>query len=57
MRRRCEEKKMRQNKLGFAIVVGMVAGIVVGYACHKMAATPAEAKEIAGYFSLVGMAQ
>lgn len=53
MRRRREEIKMRQNKLGLAIVVGMVAGIVVGYACHKMAATPAEAKEIAGSFSLV----
>lgn len=43
---------MKQRKFGMAILLGMIAGIVVGYICHQSAATPAAAKEMASYFSL-----
>jgi Na+/H+-dicarboxylate symporter len=43
---------MKQNRLGFAILIGMLAGIVAGYLCHRLAA-PATIKVIAGEFSLI----
>ncbi|WP_055338048.1 dicarboxylate/amino acid:cation symporter [Ralstonia solanacearum] len=43
---------MKQRKFGMAILLGMIAGIVVGYICHQSAVTPAAAKEMASYFSL-----
>src|SRR5258707_371214 len=42
-----------KNRLTFYIAVGMVLGVVAGYACHAGAADPAQAKAIAGYFSIV----
>ncbi|WP_207000005.1 dicarboxylate/amino acid:cation symporter [Trinickia mobilis] len=44
---------MKQNLLGLAIIVGMVAGAAAGYAGHAMAPTPEAAKAIANDFSLV----
>ncbi len=44
---------MKRNRLGLAIVVGMLAGIVVGYFCHQTADSPAAAKAIASNFSLI----
>lgn len=41
------------NKLTFRIMLGMILGIVAGYAVNSMAPSPDAAKEIAGYFSLV----
>src|SRR5581483_4265152 len=35
------------------ILVGMVAGIVVGYACHQAFPDPTTAATIAGYISLI----
>ncbi len=35
------------------IVIGMVAGVVVGHAFHQHSADAAAAKEVAGYFALV----
>ncbi|MFL9861842.1 dicarboxylate/amino acid:cation symporter [Paraburkholderia madseniana] len=42
-----------KNRLTFYIVVGMVLGVIVGYACHRTVADAAEAKTIAGYFSII----
>ena len=44
---------MRKLKLTTWIMIGMVAGIAVGAVCHQQAASPAAAKEIAGYFSVL----
>jgi len=44
---------MKMNKQTTLIVVAMVLGIVVGYACNVMSSGPAAAKEIAGYFAMV----
>lgn len=44
---------MRSIKLTTWIMIAMVLGIVVGATCHGQAASPAAAKEIAGYFSLI----
>ncbi len=44
---------MKMNRLTTWIGIAMVLGIVVGYACHALAPTPAAAKEIAGYFSIL----
>ncbi len=41
------------NKLTLRIMLGMILGIVAGYAVNSMAPSPDAAKEIAGYFSLV----
>ncbi|KQO77470.1 dicarboxylate/amino acid:cation symporter [Rhizobium sp. Leaf262] len=41
------------NKLTRAIIIGLVLGIGVGYACNMLAADQAMLKEIAGYFSLL----
>jgi Na+/H+-dicarboxylate symporter len=35
------------------IVLAMISGVAVGFACHALAPDPASAKEIAGYFSIV----
>ncbi|MGF6899780.1 dicarboxylate/amino acid:cation symporter [Paraburkholderia sp. GAS348] len=43
---------MKQSRLGLAIFVGMVAGIVVGYVCHQTTSA-ATAKSIAGQFTLI----
>ena len=42
-----------KNRLTFYIVVGMVLGVIVGYVCHRTVADAAEAKTIAGYFSII----
>jgi Na+/H+-dicarboxylate symporter len=44
---------MKANKLTTWIMIAMVLGIVVGYACNVGAADAKQAKEIAGYFSIV----
>ncbi|WP_431858192.1 dicarboxylate/amino acid:cation symporter [Azospirillum sp.] len=44
---------MKMNKQTALIVVAMVLGIVVGYACNVLSGGPAAAKEIAGYFAMV----
>jgi Na+/H+-dicarboxylate symporter len=44
---------MKSSKLTTWILIGMVLGIVVGYACNIMAGNPNTAKEIAGYFAIV----
>lgn len=44
---------MNANKLTIRIMIGMILGIVAGYAVNTMAPNPAALKEIAGYFSLV----
>ncbi|NTY41505.1 dicarboxylate/amino acid:cation symporter [Burkholderia diffusa] len=43
---------MKQNRLGFAIVIGMLAGVSVGYLCHQYAA-PKSIEAIANYLSLL----
>lgn len=43
---------MKMNKLTTWIIMAMLAGIAVGYACHALAPDAAAAKEIAGYFSI-----
>ena len=45
--------KKKSNSLVRWIMVAMVAGIVVGYACNRWAADAAAAKEIAKYFHVV----
>jgi len=42
-----------KNRLTFYIAAGMVLGVVAGYACHAGATDPAQAKAIAGYFSII----
>lgn len=44
---------MKLNKLTMLIMVAMVFGIIVGYACNTLATSPAQAKEIASYFSIL----
>ncbi|MDR3372819.1 MAG: dicarboxylate/amino acid:cation symporter [Ancalomicrobiaceae bacterium] len=42
-----------KSRLTTWILLSLILGIAVGYACNKFAATPAEAKEIAGYFAML----
>ena len=42
-----------KNRLTLYILAGMVLGVAVGYVCHRSAADAAQAKAIAGYFSVV----
>ncbi|MPV65345.1 dicarboxylate/amino acid:cation symporter [Burkholderia sp. BE17] len=42
-----------KNRLTVYILAGMVLGVVVGYVCHRSVAGAAEAKAIAGYFSII----
>ena len=44
---------MKMNRLTTLIGIALVLGIIVGYACNTLAATPAQAKEIASYFSIL----
>jgi len=44
---------MKMNRLTTLIGVAMVLGVIVGYACNTLAGSPAEAKEIAGYFGIL----
>lgn len=44
---------MKMNRLTTLIGIAMLLGIVVGYACNALAGSPAEAKEIAGYFGIL----
>ena len=44
---------MKMNKLATMILVAMILGIVTGFLCNTLAASPEQAKEIASYFSLV----
>ncbi|CAE6730443.1 dicarboxylate/amino acid:cation symporter [Paraburkholderia haematera] len=42
-----------KNRLTFYILVGMALGVMVGYVCHRSVDGAAEAKAIAGYFSII----
>ena len=44
---------MKGTKLTTWIMGGMILGIIVGYLCNVNAASPAAAKEIAGYFNII----
>ena len=44
---------MKPNKLTTWIMIAMVLGVVVGYACHTLAPDAKAAKEIADYFSII----
>ena len=44
---------MRMNRLTTMIMVAMILGVIVGYACNTLAGSPAEAKEIASYFGIL----
>ncbi|MDF3837658.1 dicarboxylate/amino acid:cation symporter [Cupriavidus basilensis] len=45
--------KKTTNKLTRWIMLSMALGVIVGYACHHVAADAAEAKAIAGNFSII----
>jgi Na+/H+-dicarboxylate symporter len=47
------ERFMKGTKLTTWIMAGMILGIIVGYLCNVNAASPAAAKEIAGYFNII----
>ncbi|RQZ68401.1 dicarboxylate/amino acid:cation symporter [Burkholderia sp. Bp9004] len=42
-----------KNRLTLSIAVGMILGVIAGYACHANITAPATLKMIAGYFSIV----
>ncbi|PMS38014.1 Na+/H+-dicarboxylate symporter [Trinickia symbiotica] len=42
-----------KNRLTLSIAVGMILGVVAGYACHASISDPASLKTVAGYFSIV----
>ncbi|RIX48956.1 MAG: dicarboxylate/amino acid:cation symporter [Rhodocyclales bacterium GT-UBC] len=44
---------MKMNRLTTMIGIAMVLGVIVGYACNTLASSPAQAKEIASYFSIL----
>ncbi|MDR3412647.1 MAG: dicarboxylate/amino acid:cation symporter [Formivibrio sp.] len=44
---------MNANKLTIRIMIGMILGIVAGYAVNKMSATPESLKATASYFTLL----
>jgi Na+/H+-dicarboxylate symporter len=44
---------MRSQRLTTVILIGMILGIAVGYACHEVWPDKATATEIAGYISLI----
>ena len=43
---------MKKMKLTTWILLGMLAGIIVGWMCHELLPTPESAKTVAGYISL-----
>ncbi len=44
---------MKANKSSLLILVALILGILVGYACNQAAPTPEAAKEISGYFGII----
>ena len=44
---------MKMNRLTSWIVIAMVLGVIVGYACNTMAGSAEAAKEIASYFGMI----
>jgi Na+/H+-dicarboxylate symporter len=44
---------VKKNKLPRRIALGIVLGVLVGWACHHFAGSEQAAKDIAGYFSMV----
>lgn len=44
---------MNANKLTLRIMIGMILGIAAGYVANQWASSPAQAKEIASYFSIL----
>ncbi|MEN2473836.1 dicarboxylate/amino acid:cation symporter [Burkholderia sp. GS2Y] len=42
-----------KNRLTLSIAVGMILGVIAGYACHQSIADPGALKTVAGYFSIV----
>ncbi len=44
---------MNANRLTQRILLGLVLGLAIGYAINALAASPEQAKEIAGYLSIV----
>jgi Na+/H+-dicarboxylate symporter len=42
-----------KNRLTLLIAIGMILGVVAGYACHSNISDPALLKAVAGYFSIV----
>ncbi|MFC5430715.1 dicarboxylate/amino acid:cation symporter [Paraburkholderia denitrificans] len=42
-----------KNRLTLLIAVGMILGVIAGYACHTSISDPATLKAVAGYFSIV----
>ena len=42
-----------KNRLTLSIAIGMILGVVAGYACHSNISDPALLKAVAGYFSIV----
>ena len=42
----------KSNRLTSYIMIGLLLGIAAGYACNRLAPTPADAIVIAGYFSI-----
>ena len=44
---------MKMNRLTTLIMIAMVLGIIVGYACNTLGGSPARTKEIASYFGIL----
>jgi len=44
---------MKMNRLTTLIGIALLLGVIVGYACNLLAGSPAQAKEIAGYFGIL----
>jgi Na+/H+-dicarboxylate symporter len=42
-----------KNRLTLSIAVGMILGVIAGYACHSNISDPTLLKAVAGYFSIV----
>jgi len=42
-----------KNRLTLSIAVGMILGVIAGYACHTSISDPVTLKTVAGYFSIV----
>ncbi|MBR0751070.1 dicarboxylate/amino acid:cation symporter [Bradyrhizobium jicamae] len=44
---------VRPNRFTNLIMLGLLLGTAVGYACHELAPTPEAARTVAGYFSIL----
>ncbi|WP_269504861.1 dicarboxylate/amino acid:cation symporter [Burkholderia sp. IMCC1007] len=42
-----------KNRLTLSIAIGMIVGVIAGYACHANISDPGTLKAVAGYFSIV----